>query len=378
MTRAGITLPTLCPRLPDADAIGPFLQEIDRRRWYSNFGPLNERFERELAGHFEGASGSVVTVSSATAGLSLALRAASAETGGLCIMPAWTFAATPVAAVNAGLQPYFLDVIRNPAVDGRYGPSCARKSPATYLGRCRCRAVRRIGRNGRVGGILAKQTGIPVIIDAAAGFDTARSHPEIVSVISLHATKVIGVGEGGFILCGNKERAEQLRRMSNFGLDASRRSIYPGANAKLSEYAAAVGLAAFRRWPQIRAGFLRKAALYRSELIKSEEDGDIFLRNDTHASATFNVVLRTSQSRRPHRPDERRRHGSAQVVVQGCHRHPAFADSKRDDLSVTDRLVETVVALPFWIDMRRAQMSAVATRLRDYFRLRPEDALKLG
>ncbi len=378
MTRAGITLPTLRPRLPDADAIGPFLQEIDRRRWYSNFGPLNERFERELAGHFEAPPGSVVTVSSATAGLSLALRAASAETGGLCIMPAWTFAATPVAAVNAGLQPYFLDV----------DPQSWQLTVDTVhraLGKVRQRisAVVVVAPFGASVETAAwaefyKQTGIPVIIDAAAGFDTARSHPEIVSVISLHATKVIGVGEGGFILCGNKERAEQLRRMSNFGLDASRRSIYPGANAKLSEYAAAVGLAAFRRWPQIRAGFLRKAALYRSELIKSEEDGDIFLRNDTHASATFNVVLRR------HKADDliaRMSEGGMEARrwwSEGCHRHPAFADSKRDDLSVTDRLVETVVALPFWIDMRRAQMSAVATRLRDYFRLRPEDALKLG
>lgn len=368
MTRGGVTLPTLRPRLPDADALAPFLQEIDGRRWYSNFGPLNERFERELAGHFEAPSGSVVTVSSATAGLSLALRAACAETGGLCLMPAWTFVATPIAAVNAGLQPYFLDV----------DPQSWQLTPDIVY-----RALERVRKPVSVVVVVApfgarvnatewarfyKRTGIPVIIDAAAGFDTALSHPEIVSVISLHATKVLGVGEGGFILGGNEERAERLRRMSNFGLDASRRGIYPGANAKLSEYAAAVGLAAFRRWPQTRDGFLRKAALYRSELTKSEEDGDIFLRKDTHASATFNVVLRR------HKADDViawMREGGMEARrwwSEGCHRHATFAKCERDDLSVTGELAETVVALPFWVDMSRAQISAVAKRLRDYFR----------
>ena len=43
------------------------------------------------------------------------------------------------------------------------------------------------------------RTGLPVVIDAAAGFDTITLGAAP-TVISLHATKVFGVGEGGFVM----------------------------------------------------------------------------------------------------------------------------------------------------------------------------------
>ena len=43
------------------------------------------------------------------------------------------------------------------------------------------------------------RTGLPVVIDAAAGFDSVTP-TETPAVVSLHATKVFGVGEGGFVL----------------------------------------------------------------------------------------------------------------------------------------------------------------------------------
>ena len=42
-------------------------------------------------------------------------------------------------------------------------------------------------------------TEIPVVIDAAAGFD-ALVPGAVPAVVSLHATKVLGAGEGGFVV----------------------------------------------------------------------------------------------------------------------------------------------------------------------------------
>jgi len=58
---------------------------------------------------------------------------------------------------------------------------------------------------------------------------------------SLHATKVFAVGEGGAVACAPEYEAA-LRRTMNFGLDAGGWHA-PGLNAKMSELAAAVGLA---------------------------------------------------------------------------------------------------------------------------------------
>ena len=53
-------------------AILPYLEEIDQNRWYSNFGPLERRFERKLAEHFELGDRQVVCVSNCTQGLDIA------------------------------------------------------------------------------------------------------------------------------------------------------------------------------------------------------------------------------------------------------------------------------------------------------------------
>src|SRR3546814_2702014 len=44
------------------------------------------------------------------------------------------------------------------------------------------------------------RTGIPVLVDAAAGFDT-WSDTALTSVVSFHATKSFAIGEGGAVLC---------------------------------------------------------------------------------------------------------------------------------------------------------------------------------
>jgi SAM-dependent methyltransferase len=68
------------------------------------------------------------------------------------------------------------------------------------------------------------RTGRPVVIDAAAGFDSLVPC-ETPSVVSLHATKVIGVGEGGFVASTDEALIKGIRARSNFGFSASRSAI---------------------------------------------------------------------------------------------------------------------------------------------------------
>ena len=54
------------PRLPAAPALRPYLEEIDRNRWYSNHGPLERRLVARLAGHFGLPEGGVTSVANGT------------------------------------------------------------------------------------------------------------------------------------------------------------------------------------------------------------------------------------------------------------------------------------------------------------------------
>jgi dTDP-4-amino-4,6-dideoxygalactose transaminase len=98
-------LPIMRPKLPSAEALLPYLKQIDEARYYSNFGPLAVSLRERLAGHFGVPSGHVSIVANATLGLTLALAAQGAKPGTLCLMPAWTFVASPQAARLAGMQP---------------------------------------------------------------------------------------------------------------------------------------------------------------------------------------------------------------------------------------------------------------------------------
>jgi dTDP-4-amino-4,6-dideoxygalactose transaminase len=87
-----------------------------------------------------------------------------------------------------------------------------------------------------------------VIYDAAHCFGTKYKEEYIfnygdISITSFHATKVFHTVEGGGIFCSYQDVAEKAYKLANFGYDDDPYSfVYPGINAKNSEFHAAMGL----------------------------------------------------------------------------------------------------------------------------------------
>jgi dTDP-4-amino-4,6-dideoxygalactose transaminase len=95
-----LRIPLMVPELPTLDALTPYLRRIDQNRWYSNFGPLTREFEERLLPTFSASDGvhpHVVTVSTGTAGIELALRALELPPSSAVLVPALTFVATATA-----------------------------------------------------------------------------------------------------------------------------------------------------------------------------------------------------------------------------------------------------------------------------------------
>ena len=190
-------IPIMRPKLPPVEALLPYLREIDESRWYSNFGPLLRRFQARLAEHFDVPVEGVACVANGTLALTVGLMALGVREGSRCVMPSWTFIATPSAACAAGLKPYFVDVdAQSWAID----PNAVRP----LIGREDICAVIPVSPFGApidraAWDRFTEETGTPVIIDAAAGFDTVARIPAMRPgrtpiMISLHATKPFGVG----------------------------------------------------------------------------------------------------------------------------------------------------------------------------------------
>lgn len=353
------------PLMPEADKLLPYLRRIDASRIYSNLGPLVRELQDRLSAHFGLPSGTVATATNATIGLAVALASVGARHGRYCLMPAWTFAASAHAVVAAGLKPYFLDV----------DPESWALKPAAVL-----EAVDRIGA-AKVGAVMPvspfgaridasawdvfhEQTRIPVVIDAAAAFDTVR--PSLVpAVVSLHATKVLGAGEGAFILTRDTSIVTEIQRRSNFGFRGAREARVVATNAKMSEYAAAVGLASCDVWAQTRADWLAVASAYRDEI--AGETGISGMPGlGGHATSTVLVRLGEGYGNISSIALQLAAQGisTRQWWGRGLHREEAFAHCHRDPLPQTEQLGARTIGLPCSIDMPRRDVDRVCAVLK--------------
>jgi dTDP-4-amino-4,6-dideoxygalactose transaminase len=88
------------------------LRLLEESGIFSNFGPINTRFELEMLQRFFGGEGACTTVCNATIGLMLAIKDAVGEqpTAGFALMPSFTFAAAAHAALWCGLTPLLCDI----------------------------------------------------------------------------------------------------------------------------------------------------------------------------------------------------------------------------------------------------------------------------
>jgi dTDP-4-amino-4,6-dideoxygalactose transaminase len=353
------TIPIMRPKLPSAEQIAPYLRAIDASRIYSNYGPLALSLEQRLATHFGLSEGTITTVANATLGLTLALAAQGARPGTLCAIPAWTFIASAHAATMAGLVPYFVDVDADSwAVDPEKIAGAIAGAPAAVG------AVMPVVPFGRPIDVAAwdrfrSRTGLPVVIDAAAGFDTITPSA-VPAVVSLHATKVIGIGEGGFVMSTDAAIIRDIRIRSNFGFLASREATVPAANAKLSEYHAAVGLAGLDEWVEVRSEWMTLARAYREALPESNrlrfQDGF----GKSWVASTCVVRLADSGA-----PQAESALAQAEVETrrwwgEGAHAHPATAAFPRASLPATEALAHSTIAVPFFRDLGPADIRRVA------------------
>lgn len=346
------------PFMPSAAAIAPYLDRIDQNGWYSNFGPLLVEMEQRLAARFE-TPVALTTVANGTQALTLALMASRAPMGALCAVPSWTFVATLHAVATAGMIPWMIDVDPDTWM---MDPAALKSQLAAAPGPVG--AVIPVGAYGTIPDLAAwarfrEETGLPVIADCAAGFDACRT-ADVPVMVSLHATKALGVGEGGFIASTDQALIQRIRETTSYGFRGSRESQFPATNAKLSEYAAAVGLAALDAWPTTR---LRYAAVARLLRMALTEAPDVRFQPGwgiDWVSSTCIVRLpdgsadRVESALRADGIDTRRWWG------QGCHTSPAFANLPRQDLPNTLALAGSVIGLPYYADMSLGEVDRLA------------------
>jgi dTDP-4-amino-4,6-dideoxygalactose transaminase len=255
--------------------------------------------------------------------------------------------------------PYFIDVDADSwALEGQTVLSEIKQAPAPVG------AVMPVAPFGRPLSIAAwdafrTETGLPVVIDAAAGFDSLvpATTP---AVVSLHATKILATGEGGFVVSNDPSIIASVRARSNFGFAGGRESVAAAANAKMSEYHAALGHAGLDEWTDTRGEWMRAAAEYRDALGASNKVrlqdgfGQSWVSSTCVLHAADSAAARIETALAAAGIDTRRWWGT------GAHAHPATARFPRTDLPVTEALANSTIAVPFYRDLAPDDIRRIA------------------
>ncbi len=355
-------IPLLIPCMPSADELSPLLSEMEKTKRYVNRGPFLEKFEKYLLHRITGTEKSqyhLTTTKSGTSALQLALESLNLPKGGYVLMPAFTFAATALAVIRAGLQPLFCDVDMQ--------TWCL--STSTAIKHCDTFPVSAVVPVSAYGSPLPpqdwscfiEQTAIPVVFDSAGAMGCQPLHESLIVIFSLHATKVIGAGEGGVIVSADHDFIEKIKRLTNFGFEGDLVTML-GTNDKLSEFHAAIGLSNLTHWETLLADNIAVRKSYYQAL--SVHPNFLLQQNcEQFASNIFGVGLnsdcQTVQKALAEKGIETRRY-----YLPPLERHPAFSHfTVADTLCTTRQLEKKLLCLPLSSALSAADIQYVCQNL---------------
>lgn len=232
---------------PSMPPFGDFADEIrdlwDSRR-LTNMGAKHKKLQEELEAYLR-----VKHVSLMVNGhMALELALSAMHLSGEVITTPFTFASTTHAIVRNGLTPVFCDI------DPDTYTMNAEKIEALITSRtCAILPVHVYGNVCNVEKIqeIACKYGLKVIYDAAHAFGETIQGAGIgsfgdASIFSFHATKVFHTIEGGAVCYADSEYGTDLYRLKNFGIRGPEKVDYVGANAKMNEFQAAMGICNLR------------------------------------------------------------------------------------------------------------------------------------
>lgn len=230
--------------MPGFDEYIEEIRSIWDSHWLTNMGPKHKQFAAELKDYLGVEKLDLFT--NGHMAIELTLQAMNLQ--GEVITTPFTFASTTHAIVRNGLEPVFCDIDPyNYTMDVEKLESlitdktCAILPVHVYGNVCNIEEIERI----------AQKYNLKVIYDAAHTFGETYKGKGIgtygdASCFSFHATKVFNSIEGGAVCFKSERLGKVLYDLKNFGIHGPEEVSAVGANAKMNEFCAAMGLCNLR------------------------------------------------------------------------------------------------------------------------------------
>lgn len=230
--------------MPPVDEYIEEIKDIWESKWLTNMGSKHQKLQAELKAYL-----GVDNIDLLTNGhMALELTMQAMELKGEVITTPFTFASTTHAIVRNGLTPVFCDIsekdqnIDVTKIEALITERTTAIVPVHVYGNvCDVEKIEEI----------ARKYNLKVLYDAAHTFGVKYKNKGIgaygdASCFSFHATKVFNSIEGGAVCFKDLTLGEKIYNLKNFGIRGPETVVGVGANAKMNEFCAAMGLCNLR------------------------------------------------------------------------------------------------------------------------------------
>jgi dTDP-4-amino-4,6-dideoxygalactose transaminase len=344
-------------------------------------GATTKEFEERIAAFLELENRYVVATNTGTSALHIALLVAGIKPGDEVLTTSFNYVADHQAIELAGAKPVMCDIRDdNCGIDVRAAETLV--SPQT-------KAIIPL----HFAGIPCDQSGVyelahkhklRVIEDAMHGFGTRIDGRRIgsygdITCFSFDPVKVVTSIDGGCVIASTPEEVEELRRYRFLGVDKETTERYKNQRAweydvlhqgfryHLTNILASVGVSQIKRVEEfIRT---RVAVCRRYNETFRQIKGLRVPPTDFTDVSPFIYSLRVLGGRR----EALIEHLRARAIATGIHfipvhKHSYFANARRGDMTVTDRVTEEVLTIPLHSNMREDHVVRVIEGITSFFK----------
>lgn len=330
-------------------------------------GEKVEEFENNFA-RFHGMNYGV-GVDSGTSALELGMKVLGIGRGDEVIVPVNTFIATASAVAFADAMPVLVDCDKNYNIDaGKIERAITKKTRAII-------PVHLYGQPADMSEILeiARRYNLKVIEDACQAHGASYKDKKVgnfseVSCFSFYPGKNLGgMGDGGMILTNNKELAEKLKMLRNYGQSKKYYHDFFGYNRRLDALQAAilnVKLKSLEEWNKQR----REIARRYTELLK---DLPIILPNEKpgreHVYHLFVIRAENRDKLAEFLKNKNIDTGLHYPIPIHLQKSYAGLGYKEGDFPAAEKYAKEILSLPMFPGMTNEEVEYVCSSIKEYF-----------
>ena len=366
MEKIFVTRSSMPPYEEYIEAIKPLWES----HWLTNMGKYHQELEEKLEQYLDVPKISL-TVNGHMA-LELAIQAFDFPEGSEVITTPFTFVSTTYAIVRNRLEPVFCDVkesdgtIDESKIESLITPRTVAIVPVHVYGNlCNVDEIQRI----------ADKYNLKVIYDAAHAFGVKRDGVGIgnygdASIYSFHATKVFNTIEGGAVVCKDDKMYARMHDLKDFGIRNEEVTASVGANGKMSEFSAIMGLCNLNHLEEAFAA-REKAFLRYCDSLKAVK-GIRIPEPDVPASRNYAYFPIFIEDEYELSRDELHKKLADKNIYARKYFYPLTADQacfknryKNADLGIARKLSSQVMVLPLYEEISEEQIEEIVATVFD-------------